>query len=296
MNMKPARILFLIAVVSFLAMPLVAGEIPFTLEKGFIVISGTASKGEPIQAVLMTGSTYSFFNHSLLKRLKVDMNSTNDLQIGVSKEDAFRYASIPGVTFADERPTEVKMREMSFDAIEKALGHKVDVMLGLDYLNGHIVQIDFAKRVIRFLDRPPFDYGSATSTGKPGGIHIAMRMQEHLRTVLGDQVSMPIVEDVKLNGVSVRTLFNTGEAYPVIIAPFAAKKNSFGPEPEKNGVSKTQLRSIDLAGYQMAEVPALIRSNWEDTETRYAASIGLGVMQNFLVTFDWKNKWVALER
>jgi hypothetical protein len=123
-----------------------------------------------------------------------------------------------------------------------------------------------------------------------------MRMQEHLRTILGDQVSMPVVEDVKLNGASVRTLFNTGEAYPVTIAPFTAKKNSLGPEPEKNGVSKTQLKSIDLGSYQMTDVPALIRSNWEDTEVRYAASVGLGVMQNFLVTFDWKNKWVALER
>src|SRR5689334_22101238 len=136
MKIRSTRIVILFAALACLATPLFAGEIPFTLEKGFIVVTGKASKGEPIQAVLMTGSTYSFFNHALLKRLKVDLNSTNDLQIGVAKEDAFRYASIPELTFADERPTEVKMREMSFDSIEKTLGHKVDVMLGLDYLNG----------------------------------------------------------------------------------------------------------------------------------------------------------------
>jgi hypothetical protein len=294
--MKPSRPFLLVLIMMLLSVPIVAGEIPFTLEKGFILISGKASNGEPIQAVLMTGSTYSYFNHGLLKRLKVDLNSTNDLQTGVSKEDAIQYASIPGVTFADERPAEVKMRQTSFDAIEKTLGHKVDVMLGLDYLDGRIVQIDFKDRLLKFLDRPPFDYEAAKPDGKPGSVQIAMRMQEHLRTILGDQVSMPIVEDVKLNGASVRALFNTGEAYPVTIAPFAAKRNSFGPEPEKNGVSKTQLKSIDLGGYQMADVPALIKSNWEDTETRYAASIGLGVMQNFVVTFDWKNKWVALQR
>jgi len=24
--------------------------------------------------------------------------------------------------------------------------------------------------------------------------------------------------------------------------------------------------------------------------------VGVGVMQNFTVTFDWKNKWIVLER
>lgn len=273
-----------------------SSEIPFTIEKGFVIISGKAGN-EPIQAALFTGSTFSFFNHDLIRRLKVDLSSTNDLQVGVSKENALTFANIPGVTFADQRPAEVKMRQKSFDAIEKVLGHKLDAIIGLDYLNERIVQLDFKKRVIRFLDKPPFDYESTDRLTDPSNkIQVAMRMDEHLRTIFGDPVSMPITNEIKLNGFSVRALFDTGVAYPVTIAPFAAKKDSIGAVPAKESFSKVQLKSIDLDGYDMTDVPALINSAWDDTETRYAAVIGIGIMQNFTVTFDWKNKWIALER
>ena len=288
--------MFCIAVlVQAFALYAAAGEIPFTLEKGYIVVNGQAGKGQPVEAVIFTGSTFSFCDRELLKRLKVDLSSTNDLQVGVSKEQSITFANVPGVTFADERLVEVKMRQRSFDVIEKNIGHNIDMILGVDYLNGRILQIDFGKRVIRFLDKPPFDYQSATSTG-PSGLHLAMRMEEHLRTIFGDAISLPITESVTLNGNRIRTLFDTGSVYPVSIGPFAAKRYSFGTAPEKGGTAKTQLRSVDLAGYEMTDVPALLNSTWEDTETRYAAMIGIGVMQNFVVTFDWKNKWIALEK
>ena len=121
-------------------------------------------------------------------------------------------------------------------------------------------------------------------------------MTEHLRTALGDPISMPVVEDVKLNGASFRTLFDTGVAYPVSLAPFAAKRNSIGNVSDKDQFGKVQLKSVDLGGYELTDVPALIKGTWDDVETRYSAIIGIGVMQNFTVTFDWKNKWVALQK
>jgi hypothetical protein len=290
------RAILIVAVSLFSVVSISAGEIPFTLEKGFIVVRGKAKKDQPVQAIIFTGSTFSFFDRDLLKRLKVDLITTNDLSVGVGKEEAISFANIPDLTFADERPVEVKMRQRSFDTIEKNLGHNIDMILGVDYLNGRILQIDFQKRVIRFLDKAPFDYESAKANNSSGGVHVAMRMDEHLRTIFGDAVSLPVTESVTLNGDRIRTLFDTGSVYPVTIGPYASKKFSSGDLPAKGAVAKTQLRSIDIAGYEMSDVPALLSSSWEDTETRYAAVIGVGVMQNFTVTFDWKNKWIALER
>jgi len=285
------KLIFTATLMLLLAGSLVAGEIPFTLEKGFVVISGKAKKDQPVQAVVFTGSTFSFVSRDLLKRLKLEMSSTNDLLSNVATEDALRFANIPDLTFADQRPVEVKMRTQSFDSIEKTLGHKVDIILGLDYLSDRIVQIDFKDRVLRFLDKPPINYESPKSANST-----AMRMTEHLRTALGDPISMPVVEDVKLNGASFRTLFDTGVAYPVSLAPFAAKRNSIGNVSDKDQFGKVQLKSVDLGGYELTDVPALIKGTWDDVETRYSAIIGIGVMQNFTVTFDWKNKWVALQK
>jgi hypothetical protein len=284
-----------IAVLTFTSTA-VCGEIPFTLEKGLIIVSGKAKDGQPIQAAIFTGSIFSFYSKDLQKRFKLQVRGSYELLGGGRQENSIPFVVMPDLTFADQSPVEVKMQARSFDAIEKLLGHKIDMIVGLDYLDGRIVQFDFKKHVLRFLDRPPFDYPSAAKSGANGEVRLAMRMDEHMRTLFGDQISMPITEEIRLNGTPTRTLFDTGVAYPVSVGPFTAKKNSIGSAPSKEESAKVQLKSINLAGYEMTDVPALVKGSWDDTETRYAAIVGVGVMQNFTVTFDWKNKWIALER
>jgi hypothetical protein len=274
----------------------VCGEIPFTIEKGLIIVAGKAKDGQPIQAALFTGSIFSYYSKDMQKRFKLQVRGSYELLGGGPQENSVPFVVVPDLTFDDQSPVEVKMQERSFDPIEKLIGHKIDMIVGLDYLNGRIVQFDFKQKVLRFLDKPPFDYQAAGSAGANGPLRLAMRMDEHMRTLFGDQISMPITEEVKLNGTPIRTLFDTGVAYPVSVGPFASKKNSIGSAPSKEESAKVQLKSISLAGYEMADVPALVKGTWDDTETRYAATVGLGVLQNFTVTFDWKNKWIALER
>ena len=291
------RIFFSLTVAIFtLSATALCGDIPFTLEKGFVIISGKSKDGQPIQAAVFTGSSFSYASKDALKRLKLQMRLSSELLGGGTQENSIPFATVPDLTFADQQPVEVKMRERSFDTIEKSLGHRLDMIIGLDYLNGRIVQIDFKNRVLRFLDKAPFDYTSAGKAGPNGEVRLTMRMEEHMRTLFGTPISMPITEEIKINGSSVRTLFDTGVAYPVIVGPFAAKKNSLAGAPSKEETAKVQLKSVSLSGYEMADVPALVRGSWDDTETRYAAIVGVGVMQNFTVTFDWKNKWIALER
>jgi hypothetical protein len=272
------------------------GEIPFTLEKGLIIVSGKAKDGQPVQAAIFTGSIFSFYSKELQKRFKLQVRGSYELLGGGRQENSIPFVVMPDLTFADQSPVEVKMQARPFDAIETLLGHKIDMIVGLDYLNGRIVQFDFKRHVLRFLDKPPFDYQSVGKAGADGQVRLAMRMDEHMRTLFGDPISMPITEEIKLNGTPIRTLFDTGVAYPVSVGPFAAKKNSIGSAPSKEGSAKVQLKSINLAGYEMTDVPALVKGTWDDTETRYAAIVGVGVMQNFTVTFDWRDKWIALER
>jgi len=279
-----------------LASTAICSEIPFTIEKGLVIVSGKAKDGQPVQAALFTGSIFSYYSKDLQKRFKLQVRGSYELLGGGPQENSIPFVVMPNLTFADQSPVEVKMQERSFDTIEKLLGHKIDMIVGLDYLNGHIVQFDFKNHVLRFLDKPPFDYQTAGKAGADGQVRLAMRMDEHMRTLFGDQISMPITEEIKLNGTPIRTLFDTGVAYPVSVGPFAGKKNSIGSAPSKEESAKVQLKSINLAGYEMADVPALVKGSWDDTETRYAAIVGVGVMQNFTVTFDWRNKWIALER
>ena len=282
---------FLLA--SVLAMPINAGEIPFTVEKGFLIISAKVKKDYPIEAVVYSGSPYSFYNESLLKRLKLQMSSTNDLlSSGASREQAVIFADIPQVAISDERPVEVKMRPRQFDPMNKAIGRNLDVILGADYFDGKIVQLDFREHMLRFLDKPPVDYGAFKPSVGANSVRVLVKMNEHIQTVFGNVVSLPVGDEVMLNGSKVRSLFNTGVAFPVTVAPFAGKRLSL----EKDNSGRVQLRSLSLNGYEMTDVPALLSSSWDENENRYAAIIGIGVMQNFTITFDWKNKWIVFEK
>jgi len=290
----------IIVLIFITAMSCCAAEVPFTLEKGYIVISAKAKKDIPIEAAIFTGSSYSYFNENVLKRLHLQLGYTNDLPVtGASSENALVFADISGIVVGDEKPVEVKMRTQSFDSMIKAIGRNIDVILGVDYFDGKIVQFDFQKRVIGFLDKPPVDYGSARSSTGPGTVRLMFKMDEHYQTFYGTMFSLPVAEEVFLNGAKLRTLFNTGVAFPVSISPFATKQYSFGKVPDNNSTARIQLKSISLDGYEMADVPALLvgkGSGWAENENRYRAVVGIGLMQNFNVTFDWKNKMIVLER
>lgn len=294
--------LIALVLVAAAALPgLAANEVPFTIEKGFIIVSAKAKKDIPITAAIFTGSSYSYFNGDSLKRLRLQLSYTNDTAVtGTSSENALVFADVPGVVVGDEKPVEVKMRDRSFDAMVKAIGRNIDVILGADYFDGRIVQFDFAKRVIRFLDKAPVEYGSASSSSSPSGaVRLIFKMDEHYQTFYGNTFTLPVGTEVSFNGTKLRTLFNTGVAYPISISPFANKQYSFGPSPDKDSTAKIELRSLGLNGYEMADVPALLvgkGTGWDENEIRYAAVIGLGVMQNFTVTFDWKEKRIVLER
>jgi len=286
-------LLCLLSLLSASVIPAAGGEIPFTVEKGYIIISAKAKKEFPIDAVIFTGSAYSFYNDAVLKRLRLQISSTNDLLTsGASAEQSVTFANIPLVSVSDEKPVEVKMRQRSFDGIVKAVGRNIDVVLGADYFEGKIVQFDFKNHVLRFLDKPPVDYGAARAAGNADSTRVTLKMDEHIQTVFGNNVTLPVADEVMLNSIRVRSLFNTGVGFPITIGPAAGKKFS----GEKDASGRTQLKSISLNGYEMAEVPALLSNVWDDNEKRYAAIVGIGVLQNFTVTFDWKNKWIVLEK
>ena len=290
------RILTLISIVLCLLLSHVAAqEIPFKVEKGYLLIGGQVKQDFPFEAAVATGSTYSFYNGASLKKMRLSESTSNDmLNSGINHESAITLVYVPQLALADQKPTEMKMqpRTKAFDAMSQALGRNIDFVLGADYFEGRIVQFDFKSRVMRFLDKPTVDYKMASSSSASGPIRLIFKMTGHIQNIFGTMITLPVADEVTLNGNKVPSLLNTGVVMPVTVGPYVSKRLMTGKESS----GRTTISKVALGDYEMTDVPAMLSEIKDDNDKLYSAVIGLGVLQNFIITFDWKNKWIVLEK
>ena len=76
---------------------------------------------------------------------------------------------------------------------------------------------------------------------------------------------------------------------PVTARPSLANKSG------KNS-SGTPTATVALGNYQMTDVPIRLSDVKDEYDKSYTAIMGLGLLQNFTTTLDWKNKWIVLEK
>jgi hypothetical protein len=272
-----------------------AQEIPFKVEKGYLLITGKVGRDVPFEAAVSTGNTYSFYNGGSLKRLGLFETSSSELPgLSISKESAVSVVPATQLTVADQKPVEVMMlpRPEAFDAMSRSLGRKIDFVLGVDYFDGRIVQIDFKSHVIRFLNKPPVEYKSETASAPGGPVRLVFHMNGNVQTIFGRMMTLPVADDITLNGTKAPSLLNTGVVMPVTAGPYVAKK--FANGKESNG--RTTISKVVIGDYEMDDVPAMLSDIRDDNEKLYSAVIGLGLLQNFTITLDFKNKWIVLEK
>jgi len=274
-----------------LAFAATAQEIPFKIEKGYLLISGTVKGDLPFEAAVSTGSPYSYYNEASLKKLRLTESSSNDIPGTVfTKDNAMTLVYAP-ITIADQKQAEMRMltRREAFDAISRALGRKIDFILGADYFDGRIVQLDFRSHVVRFLKEAPFEYKSGTFASQDGGVRFVARMTGNTQSVFGNMVTLPVADEVTLNGNKAPSLINTGVIMPVTAKPNLAK----GAEKASSG---TPTIDVALGTYQMTTVPVRLDDVKDQYDKSYNAILGLGLLQNFTITLDWKDKWIVLEK
>lgn len=287
----------LLFVLAALPSPSLAGEIPFTLEKGFVIIAAKIKKDIPVEVAISTGSPYSYLNPDLILRHKIRLAYTNEGPVTGRNDKIIHFAEVSQIVVGDEKPVSLNMKERSFEAMNKKIGREIGAFLGADFFKGKIVQIDFKKKVIRILENSPLDYKKDTSSTDAKALFF--KMDQSYATFDGRTLTLPVVNDISFNSAKVRTLFDTGSAVPILISPAAAKEYAFGPLPDKGASKVTQVKSMGLGAFEIAEVPAMIlgkNAGFDEGLEQYGAVIGLGVMQNFIVTFDWKEKMVVVEK
>src|SRR5688500_17639895 len=142
-----------------------ASEVPFTLEKGHIIVAAKIKKEIPVEVTIATGSAYSFLNPDLIRKHGSKLSYTGDRPITGRNDRTIHFAEVPQIIVGDEKPSSLYMKERSFAALYAKIGREIGAILGADFFRGRIVKIDFERKVLVFYAKSPFDYAQLKAAG-----------------------------------------------------------------------------------------------------------------------------------
>lgn len=263
-------------------------EVPFTFEKGHVIVAAKIKGDIPVEVVLATGSEYSLVDSSLLEKYKLKSFYTGEPPItGTSLDRILIFSDVPDVRVGGLGATSVRMRLGATLGASQSVGRTIFGVLGYDFFKGRVVQFDFKKKVARFFKGAP---------AASGGPAVTLRMEER-SDPFRPNVMPPVVEGVTFNGRKAGLLLHTGAQVVVGLSSSAAKRLGFAPPPEKGEPRDDKIDSLRFGTYEMTEVPVVISAKGTPLDQRlgeHGAVAGTALLQNFLVTFDFRNKSVTL--
>lgn len=276
--------------------PIVAdtgSEIPFTLEKGHIIVSAKINGNKPVEMVLATGAEHSLINAGVLEKYKLQASYAGEGVItGNNLDRVVYFVTVSDIRVGDVEVTSLSMRfgAQATSEISQRIGREIFAILGVDFFKGRIVQFDFRKRVVRFMADAPT---VAPQGGSASGLAtLTMRPSS-------TSVRMPVTEDVVFNGKKIKTLFDTSALTVVSLTPSAAKQVGLTPPPDKGPPLTEKVSSLRLGKIEFTDLPVTLHSKGSDFDREssgYGGVVGVALLQNFVITFDFHGGALILER
>ena len=263
--------------------------VPFKFEKGFMIVDAKIKGNTPVQVVISTGLEYSIIDTEQMGKHKLQSAyAADDVVTGRPSDTTYSFVPV-GVSLQGTKSRDLQMRMGSMKRISEAAGGEIFGALGADFFAGQIVQFDFKNNVIRFLDKAP---------GKDQQGAIVLRMGEKASNPVRKTYVVPLVDGVKVNGKDTKLLFDTGRSMALALSAASATKAGL-TAPQENEPTREDKLALDLAGQQFPDVPVAIVAKGaagERSLSGYPAIAGSSFLKEFLVTFDFKNKVVVLQR
>src|ERR1044071_5560463 len=268
-----------------------AGEVPFTFEKGYVIVEATIKGKEPVQVIIATGAEYSTVGGEMLEKYKLQAYYTGVPPVTGRNDRTINFAKVPDLRVGPAGEN-LDMRLGSAGDFGRVLGRDIFAVLGHDFLKGRAVQFDFGKRVLRFLDKP----AAEALRRKSGAAVLPMTEKGDL---FGRTLPLPLVDKVMFNDKPAKVLLDTGIVTAVALSSSTAKRLGFEPPPENGEARADSIRSLRFGPVEVSDVPVPLFPKGSGVGARLGdggALAGSALLQNFVATFDYRGRVVILER
>ncbi|MBV8644379.1 MAG: aspartyl protease family protein, partial [Candidatus Eremiobacteraeota bacterium] len=256
------------------------------IERGGHVFTTVQIAGRDWLFLLDTGAQSILVDNSILAAAGVTGTGSMEVR-GASRTGGMQAAKLPSLSIDGATMDDVVVSAMD---LGKTIGGgmRFDGILGYPFFASALVQLDFSHKVMRF--GPP---GSFTPDGSKVDLDVDRELAEAQFTV-NSRVRAPFIVDT---GNSSEMLMYRPflDAHPGIVPFTGATSWNYGIGGG-NATYRSSLEALEIGGttlYHRA-VEVVLAKNGAFADRVDAGNVGLGVLSNFVATFDLGNATMYL--
>jgi hypothetical protein len=236
--------------------------------------------------ILDTGAQSILVDSAILKAAGVDGRGALEVR-GASRSGGLTVATLPRLEVDGANMDDVVVSSLDI-ARNLGGGLRIDGILGYPFFGSAVVEMDFANKTMRF--GPP---GSFVPKGTRIELDIDRELAETTLRVNSRLDAQFIVDTGNSGEMLLYRPFL--EAHPGIV-PFSAMGSMNYGIGGANASYRTVLDGIRLGGYDLfhRNVDVVLATNGAFADRVDAGNVGLGVLRNFVATFDLSNSAMYL--
>ncbi len=273
-------------------------EIPFTFYRDSIVVEAKVNGRGPFSMILDTGVNPSVIDRSTAQEIGLRVSAQGEQGSGTGKEGNLSYeTSLPLVELGGLKAEKVEALATDLSKMSAAFGKPLQGVLGYSLLKDRVVQFDYPKRVVRFYRRTPYARAEQ-SRNDPRNTTLPFIFRDDI-----------LVKNILVDGEKVIATFDTGsnntfQLTPAAIARVGLEKDVSKAQPTHsagfNGTAENRtgkVRSITIGGIYLREPAVVFYSKGAGyDDAAWALRIGNGFFKDFVMTVDYQNQLITLER
>jgi len=254
-------------------------RVPFVLHRGFsIVVHGSIGEIKGLNFIIDTGAVPSVVDRRLSHRLNLD-GQPDQVSLFARTMPSQRVV-LPSVVLGPIHATGVEALTQDLSFIERALGVRIDALIGLDIMGRQDFSIDFAASCLQFdLPARPADIWSDMMEGN----------------------SIAVVE-MEFNGVPLRLMVDTGLKHVILFesrVPGMFARNRIQSEKVSSNIGgAVKLKQVDPPIARLAHAPLAVESVFlletpEDLSLEIDGLLGVAALKPMRVDFNFERRAIG---
>jgi hypothetical protein len=267
-------------------------EMPMEFNGKHILVAVKINGQGPYEMLLDTGADVCLIKMSLAQELglRIDAKEIPLSGIGAGKAKA-RWTQVQKLEVGEIAAKGLKV--LATEITPKIKTGPVAGIIGFDFFKDRSFQIDYAAQKLRFYSSAPFKKSDGHTERRAV---LEMRFRERRR--------IPVI-DVIVNDKRINTGIDTGSDSTLVLFPETTRTLNLEAEANKlkpivsfgyGGLTLTRKGEVQIFAIEKLLLERVVTEFAVQAWDKEDSQIGNGILKNFIVTFDYKNKLVAFEK
>jgi predicted aspartyl protease len=267
----------------------------FELEKNVIVVKASIDGSRPLEMALDSGTVRTTLDETVARGLGLDL-SRKALSSGANGTQEISVIPDRTLQINGVEVKEPLVISYPLDFLAKALGRRVDGIIGIELFRKHIVVIDYAARKLEIC--PPESYAAS---GK--GVAVALTYDRSLPLVSGfvkpfgrEAIPMKFQVDTGGSGVSVDLYKAFVEKHDLESGMRDVRDGSAVVFTGKTAAKEGRVESVQIGSIVVNEPQVRLHRFQYGDPAIFSGNLGSGFLKQFRLTFDLPHDRLIFER